>query len=80
MMQQFTRQVSNDLYSRTAIAAARAAYAPYCSVRILPKADNSAEVTVTISDAHTGDARKIALEFWNFVIDTECQRKSNECG
>ena len=71
----FTRTISNAMYSRQAISAAQSAFKQHCAVNVRPQGQGL--VTVTVKP--TGEAAKAptqaVLEFWNFVLDSEAQRR-----
>lgn len=70
---EFTRQVNNAVYSRKALAAARDAYANYCTIRATPGA-GLVSITVSVKDDYAQDSRRVILEFWNYFLDTACQQ------
>ena len=70
-----TRTIDNALYTRKALAAAREAYAAYCSVRAAPRADGRVDIAVSVKADYAAEARQVVLEFWNFFLDTACQQK-----
>jgi hypothetical protein len=71
----FSRTISNAMYSRQAISAAQSAFKQHCLVSVRPQGEGM--VTVTVKP--TGEAAKAptqaVLEFWNFVLDSEAQRR-----
>jgi hypothetical protein len=70
-----TRRIDNALYSRKALAAAREAYAQYCSVRATPQSDGLVDVTVDVKAEYAQESRQVTLEFWNYLLDTACQQR-----
>jgi hypothetical protein len=71
----FSRTISNAMYSRQAISAAQSAFKQHCAVSVTPQGQGM----VTVSVKPTGEAAKApteaVLEFWNFVLDSEAQRR-----
>jgi hypothetical protein len=68
-----TRQVDNDIYSRKALAAAREAFASYCTVWAIPGQSGTVAITVSVRPEFERDARQVVLEFWNYFLDSSCQ-------
>lgn len=72
---EFSRTISNAMYSRQSISAAQAAFKAHCSITVRPQGNG----IVTVAVRPTGEAAKSAaqavLEFWNFVLDSEAQRR-----
>lgn len=72
---EYARLVATTVYSRQAIAAAQASFKRHCAVTFRPSGQGFVTVSVRpIGEAATS-ARDAVLEFWNFVLDTEAQRR-----
>jgi hypothetical protein len=71
----YRRTVSTDLYSRQAIVSAQAAFRQHCKIAIQPTRSGEVEVSVKPIGDSAADPRQALLEFWNFVLDTEAQRR-----
>lgn len=69
----FSRNLDNSLYSKSAVSAARQAFASYCSVQVTPVGERMAELTLTVKHEFAADARQITLEFWNYMLDSSAQ-------
>jgi hypothetical protein len=72
---EYRRTVSTDLYSRQAIVSAQAAFRKHCKVTIQPTGSGEVAVSVKPIGESAADPRQALLEFWNFVLDTEAQRR-----
>jgi hypothetical protein len=72
---EFRRTVSSDLYSRQAIVSAQSAFRDHCKVTIQPSGGGHVAVSVKPIGEAAADPRQALLEFWNFVLDTEAQRR-----
>jgi hypothetical protein len=72
---EFTRMVSTTIYSRQALTGAQAAFRSYCAVRIQPNGPNQVAVTVKPLGEALNSPQEAVLEFWNYVVDTEAQRR-----
>jgi len=71
---ELTRRIDNSLYSRKALADTREAYRPYCNVVVQPESSGSVSITVTVKGEYKAQARQVALEFWNYFLDTSCEQ------
>jgi hypothetical protein len=72
---EFSRVVSTSIYSRQALTAAQAAFRSHCTVRIQPNGPNQVAVAVKPLGEASNNPQEAVLEFWNFVMDTEAQRR-----
>jgi len=71
----YTRVVSNLMYSRQSIAAAQSAFRAHCSVTVRPQGQGNVAVHVKPLGESAREPTQAVLEFWNFVLDTEAQRR-----
>jgi hypothetical protein len=72
---EFTRTASNAIYSRQAIATAQSAFKAHCSVTIRPQGAGLISVTVKPIGEASRSPEQAVLEFWNYVLDSEAQRR-----
>ena len=72
---EYHRVVSTDIYSRQAIVSAQSAFRQHCKVTIQPSGSGQVLVAVKPIGESSADPRQAVLEFWNFVLDTEAQRR-----
>lgn len=72
---EYGRTVATDIYSRQALVAAQAAFRQHCKVTIQPVGSGQVAVAVKPIGESAADPRQAVLEFWNFVLDTEAQRR-----
>lgn len=72
---EFMRVVSTTIYSRQALTGAQAAFRSHCAVHLQPNGHNQVAVTVKPLGEALNSPREAVLEFWNYVIDTEAQRR-----
>jgi len=72
---EYRRSVSTGIYSRQALVAAQAAFRQHCKVSIQPCGDGQVAVAVQPVGEAAADPKQALLEFWNFVLDTEAQRR-----
>jgi len=72
---EFVRTASNAIYSRQAIAAAQAAFKAHCLVTVRPQGDGLISVAVKPIGEATESPERAVLEFWNYVLDSEAQRR-----
>ena len=68
------REITNDFYSRKALAASREAYYIYCEVIVRPQNNNILSVTVKVNNKYKKQARQVFLEFWNYFLDASCKQ------
>ena len=72
---EYRRTVSTGIYSRQTLVAAQAAFRQHCKVTIQPSGQGEVAVAVKPLGEAAADPRQALLEFWNFVLDTEAQRR-----
>lgn len=72
---EFSRTISNAMYSRQAISAAQSAFKQHCSVSVRPQGQGIVSVTVKPTGEAAKAPEQAVLEFWNFVLDSEAQRR-----
>jgi hypothetical protein len=72
---EYRRVISTDIYSRQAIVSAQSAFRQHCKVTIQPSGSGQVAVSVKPLGESAADPRQALLEFWNFVLDTEAQRR-----
>lgn len=72
---EYTRLVPTSIYSRQAITAAQAAFKRHCAVTVRPGGQGFVAVSVRPIEEAATSAHDAVLEFWNFVLDTEAQRR-----
>ena len=72
---EYRRVVSTEIYSRQAIVSAQSAFRQHCKVIIQPSGPGQVAVAVKPIGEAAADPRQAVLEFWNFVLDTEAQRR-----
>lgn len=71
----FSRTITNAMYSRQAISAAQAAFRQHCLVKVRPQGEGLVSVTVRPTGEAAKSPEQAVLEFWNFVLDSEAQRR-----
>jgi len=71
----FSRTISNAMYSRQSISAPQAAFKAHCGVTVRPQGNGMVMVTVRPTGEAAKSAAQAVLEFWNFVLDSEAQRR-----
>ncbi len=72
---EYRRVVSTGIYSRQALVAAQAAFRQHCEVTIQPSGGGQVAVAVKPIGEAAADPGQALLEFWNFALDTEAQRR-----
>jgi hypothetical protein len=72
---EYRRVVSTGIYSRQSLVAGQAAFRQHCKVTIEPRGRDQVAVVVKPIGEATTAPREAVLEFWNFVLDTEAQRR-----
>jgi len=72
---EFSRVVSTSVYSRHAVFSAQSAFKRHCAVTVRPIGHDEILVTVRPIGEGLSTALQAVLEFWNFVLDTEAQRR-----
>lgn len=72
---EYTRVVATSIYSRQSLTGAQAAFRNHCAVRIQPNGQNNVAVTVRPTGDASINPQEAVLEFWNYVVDTEAQRR-----
>ena len=70
-----SRTVNLTIYSRSALAAAQAAFREHCRVSIAPVASDRLLVSIMPLMTTTEEVRTMLLEFWNYFLDRSCQEK-----
>lgn len=71
----FSRAISNAVYSRQSVAAAQAAFKQHCTVSVRPGGNGLVTVKVLPKGEAAKTPRQAVLEFWNFVLDAEAQKR-----
>jgi hypothetical protein len=72
---EYRRAVPTDIYSRQAIVAAQSAFRQHCKVTIQLSGSGQVSVAVKPIGEAAADPGQAVLEFWNFVLDTEAQKR-----
>jgi hypothetical protein len=72
---EFSRTISNALYSRQSISAAQSAFKQHCMVSVRPQGQGIVTVTIKPMGEAANAPAQAVLEFWNFVLDSEAQRR-----
>jgi len=72
---EYCRTVSTRIYSRQALVAAQAAFRQHCKITIQPSGQDQVAVAVKPIGEAAVDPGQAVLEFWNFALDTEAQRR-----
>ncbi len=69
------RVVSSRFYSEQALRAAQSAFLKHCAVKIEPAGGGLLNVIVKPIGEAVSSGKEAILEFWNFALDTEAQRR-----
>lgn len=72
---EYRRVISIEIYSRQALAAAQTAFRQHCKVTIQPSGQSQVAVAVKPIGEAAADPGQALMEFWNFALDTEAQRR-----
>jgi hypothetical protein len=72
---EFTRTISNAVYSRQAISAAQSAFKQHCAISVWPQGQGTVTVSIRPIGEAANDPEQTVLEYWNYVLDIEAQRR-----
>jgi hypothetical protein len=72
---EFGRVVATSIYSREAISSAQSAFKRHCAVTVRPNGQGYVSVIVRPFGEAATLAAQAVLEFWNFALDAEAQRR-----
>jgi hypothetical protein len=70
-----TREIDHSLYSRQALADARAAYKEYCRIVVEPLTGTKVRLLIEVLPAYADKDRDVVLSFMNFLLDKALEQQ-----